>query len=659
MTPARDPAVEELERLTWVLDAPSLRTVGGTCLRACEDRLVALLTRSEPPTVSGFLEPLDRILLEVRDVGNHGDLVFNVHPDPAVRDAGRELSEAAERFYTTFRLNARAYERLAALDLASVDLVTRRTVEKMRQEMRRSGVEQGPESRARLQELADAITFVGNRFTANIANGTRHLEVTDPAELAGLPVDFVAAHPPGPGGRIRLTTQYPDYEPVMAYGDRADLRRRLLVEFANRGFPENLAALSELLGKRYEFARRLGYPDYSALVLEDKMTKRPETVRAFLEHVTEVLRPGTELEMDRLLARKRRDRPEEPRLDLWDEGYYRNKIKNEEYGVDARTLRRYLPYGPVRDGLFALCSELFDLAIRPAEAGGLWHASVEAYDVAHQGTPIGRFYLDMVPRDGKFSHAACFGVRTGREGLQGPEAALVCNFVDAGVPKETARMEYRNVVTFFHEFGHLLHAMFSGRMPWTYAHQLEMDFVEAPSLLFEEWARDPATLGRFARDPDTGAKIPAEILRRLEASEAFGRASFWMRQVALSAIAFDYYNRDPAGLDTTRLYEERWRAHRGHPYPAGTHPEASWGHLVGYSACYYTYVWSLTIARDLLSPFRAKGSLTDPVLAQRYAREILAAGGRRPAAESVEAFLGRPSNLEAFGAWVREASSVS
>lgn len=655
--PARSPpASVELGPLTWSLPGDRLRLVGKARLSECDARLEALLRVGETPTIAGFLTPLDRLLLEVRDLGSHGHFVFNVDPDADARSAGRELSEAADRFYNAFRLNPTIYERLGALDLSGADRVTQRTVEKMRKEMRRAGVEKGPEERERLRVLSDQIDSVSNRFIQNIAEATRTVEVTDRGELAGLPEDFVKAHPPGPDGRIRITTQYPDYNPVQSYADRSEIRRRLMFEFMNRAAPENLDVLRELIEKRREFAERLGYPAFSALAVEDKMMETRENARKFLGEVVAVLRPGSEADQARLLRRKQRDRPAERSLDLWDDAYFRNKLRNEEYGVDARALRAYLPYGPVRDGLFGLCRRLFDLEFRPLGSDGLWHPSVEAYDVLEHGTRIGRIFLDMVPREGKFSHAACFGVRSGIAGVQGPQSALVCNFVDPTSPKETARMEYRDVVTFFHEFGHLLHSMFSGRMAWTYGHQLEWDFVEAPSLLFEEWARDPATLGQFAKDPDNGATIPSEVLKRLEAADAFGRASFWMRQVALSAIAFEYYDRPMAGVDLTELYRTLWEAHLPGRYPPEFVPEASWGHLTGYSACYYTYVWSLVIARDLLRPFREKGSLTDPELARRYAVEILSSGGSRPAAESIEAFLGRPFDLRAFESWIRESA---
>jgi thimet oligopeptidase len=219
-------------------------------------------------------------------------------------------------------------------------------------------------------------------------------------------------------------------------------------------------------------------------------------------------------------------------------------------------------------------------------------------------------------------------------------------------------MQYGDVVVFFHEFGHLLHALLSGHGRWLYNSMsfIEWDFVEAPSQLFEEWARDPATLARFAVNPDTGLAIPPEILAKLAGAESLGRASGWLRQVALSGTSLEFYDRDPTGMDTTSAYIEIFNRYCPVPLTDDYHPQTGWTHLTGYSAFYYTYVWSLVIARDLLRPFLEKGTLTDRAVAQRYASEILAPGSSRPAATLVEAYLGRAFDFTAFEEWIRSAA---
>jgi len=653
----RSPAAT-LGDLPFDLSAAELRRRAEAGLARAQHDLDGLVGQGGSRTVSGFLEPLDRVLARVRDIGSQGSLIFAVHADPATRTAGREVSEAADRFYHGFRLNADAYAALRAVDLSNEDDLTRFAAEKLLREMRRSGVEKDAATRRRLLELNQQIDVTANRFSENIANQERSLVLDSVDELAGLPPDYLAAHRPDAAGKVQITTKYPDFLPVMAYADRGDVRRRLLYEFSNRAYPANMAVLDELVRRRHEFARLLGYPSFAAYAIEDKMLERPEAVRQLLDRLAALLRDPARADLARFLARKRKDEPQATRLEPWEAqlygpGYYDQKIRIEEFGVDLRELRTYLPYGKVRDGLFALCQELFGIGF-VRSAAPAWHPAVEVYDVSRGGKPLGRVYLDLTPRDGKFNHAACFAVREGLAGVQLPQSALICNFLDPSSPAETTRMEYSEVVTFFHEFGHLLHALLSGHQRWLYNSQsnLEWDFIEAPSQLFEEWARDPATLSRFAVDPDRGRRVPRELLERLKASEALGRPLRWLRQAALASISLELYTGDPQGRDVSETARAAWARYAPEPMPPEYHMVAAFGHLTGYSACYYTYPWSAVIARDLLSPFFAAGTLTDPKSAARYAGEILSPGSERHARELIRAYLGREFNYEAFESWV-------
>jgi thimet oligopeptidase len=661
-----------LGTLPFGLGADELRHTGLDTLRREQQRLEELLTGDGPATVESFLDPLNRILVAVRDVGVHGGLLFQVHPDEPTRVAGRELSEASDRFFNEFRVHSGAYRRLQGLDLAQEDATTRFSVEKLLREMRRAGVELPAAQREKALALQNRLDNLSNDFNRNISAGQRSILVDGDDGLSGLPSDYRAAHPPGPDGKIRITTRYPDCNPVMAYAADPDLRRRLLLEILNVAFPENVPVLETLLQGRRELVRMLGYPDYAQYAVEDKMTKDSAVVAGFLDRITQLVERQSQKELDRILARKQKDEPDATRLDDWDSrfwtptGYYDTKLREEEWGVDLRQLRSYLPYPQVRDGLFTLCRELFGMQFRRDPQAEVWHETVEAYDVHRDGVLCGRCYLDLVPRPGKYTHAAQFEVRTGVSGGGLPQGALICNFLDPKTPAAEARMEpslllHSEVETFFHEFGHLIHALASGHGRWLYTTQssVEWDFVEAPSQLFEEWARDPATLARFARNPDTGESIPSSLLAKLRESEAFGRASWALRQGALATLSFELHRRDPAGLDPSALFREVWAARTRSEFDQGYHPVASFGHLTGYSAIYYTYLWSLVIARDLLTPFEACGSLTDPTVARRYLEEVLAPGGSRPAAELVRRFLGRDYSFDAFERWVLAGTRAS
>ncbi|MFI5413930.1 MAG: M3 family metallopeptidase, partial [Candidatus Lutacidiplasmatales archaeon] len=514
-----EPRTTSLGPLVFSLSADELRRRGAEVLGAERSRLSALMDEHGPFTIANFLEPLNSILVAVRDIGAHAGLMFQVHPEAETRKAGRELSEDADRFFNGFRVNEALFQRVRSLDLAGEDPTTQLGVQKLLREMRRAGVERSAEERDKIVALSNRLDEISNEFSGNIAKADRRVEMAGPDLLRGLPPDYISAHPPGADGMVRISTKYPDLFPVMNYAENSELRRRLLGEFMNVAYPENLAVLLSLLENRRDLVQRLGYPDYARYAVEDKMTERPEVVVDFLDRIVRLLYDPAQRDLARVLARKQKDHPEATELEdwdgrLWPPGYYATKIREEEYGIDPRVLRSYLPYTAVREGLFELCAELFGIRFRPAPSAEVWHPSVEVYDVMRHGTPLGRCYFDFVPRPGKFSHAAQFDVRTGVAGGGLPQGALVCNFLDERTAPAAARMEYRDVVTFFHEFGHLIHHLLAGHGKWLYTSMsyVEWDFIEAPSQLFEEWARDPATLARFARNPDTGESIPPEIL---------------------------------------------------------------------------------------------------------------------------------------------------
>jgi thimet oligopeptidase len=608
-----------------------------------------------------LVRALEAVLLPVYDLVSHGHLILAVARDEATRESGRAAAELGDRFLNRFRIDSAVYDLLQAVPAEALPgEAVASAHRKILREMRRAGVELDAPARARALELADEIDRISNEFNANIAKLVGTFEVAGPEELAGLPEDYRKAHPPGPDGRIRITTQYPDIFPVLAFAERPEVRERALACRMMRAHPQNDEVLDRLLARRYEFARLLGHSSYAAYVVGDKMLDTPARVRAFLEQVARLARPRAEHEIAGWLARKRRDEPGAARLEPWDaciwapEGYYDSKIRREQYSVDPKELRSYLPYGAVRDGLFALCERLFGLAITRVHPEGLWHPTVEAYDVRRGAAPIGRFYLDMVPREGKYGHAAEFDVRLGIRGVQLPQAALVCNIVDPDQPPESVRLQFEGVITLFHEFGHLLHALLSGHGEYLYNSMgfIEWDFIETPSELFEEWASDPATVRAFARDPDTGRGLPEEVLARLHDAESVGRATRLLRQVACAAISLELYDRDPSGLDVDRLFREVFDRYFPIPLPTPGHWQDSWGHLTGYSAMYYTYTWSNVLARDVLTPFLERGTLTDPEIAGRYAEKLLAPGGLRPAAALLRDYLGREHSMAAFERWL-------
>ena len=247
-------------------------------------------------------------------------------------------------------------------------------------------------------------------------------------------------------------------------------------------------------------------------------------------------------------------------------------------------------------------------------AAQVWHPEVTVYDVYDKSKLIGRIYFDMFPRENKYKHYATFTLATGKNGFRLPEYVLVCNFPKAaGGP---GLMERDDVITFFHEFGHLIHGIMKGNTKWAEG-DLENDFIEAPSQMFEEWPKDPAILKLFARHYKTNEPIPAELAEKARAADDFGRALNVRTQMFYAAISLDFYNRDPQGLDTDKLVAQLQERYTPFKYVEGTHMHTAFGHLNNYSAVYYTYMWSLVIAKDMFTEFKKDG-LLNPEVAAKY-----------------------------------------
>ncbi len=623
--------------------------------RAILDRTVKVKGRR---TVANTLVPFNELSNRISLVALQGQLVFNAHTDAAVRDAANRAYLAADSLSTEISLNRPLYEAFAALDVRKADKETQFAVSKILRDFRRAGVDRDEATRARIKALNDEISEIGTTFDRIINEDKRSIQLDDPSDLQGLPEDFVASHPVK-DGKITLTTAYPDAIPVLQYAAKASVRQRLQREFLDRGYPKNMEVLARLLEKRHELATLLGYPSYAEYVTGDKMIGTAKAAADFVERVAQAAGERTRRDYEQLVERKRKDVPAATRLDPWDPNYYTERVRAEQYRFDSQEIRPYFRFENVRDGLFDISGRLFGLRFRRVARAPVWHESVEVYDAYQGRTRLGRFYLDLHPRDGKFTHAASFGVVVGLRDEQLPQAALLCNFPDPRTTVGPALMERTEVETFFHEFGHLLHAILSGHTKWlkTSMDGIEWDFVEAPSQMLEEWTRRYESLARFAKHHRTGATIPKDLVRRMERASTAARGMWTSRQNFFSALSLAYYSRDPKGMDTTGVAKDLNERYYPVPWYDGTHFQCNFGHLNGYSAVYYTYLWSLVIAKDLFSEFTRAKSILDPKPAARYRKEILEAGSVRPAAEMVERFLGRPMRFDAFQAWLREAAS--
>ncbi|HET6628022.1 MAG TPA: M3 family metallopeptidase [Nocardioidaceae bacterium] len=599
---------------------------------------------TQAASASDTLRGWNDVNIAMRNAFGLSSLLAQVHPDEDMRSAAENGEQEAHRLLTEIGLDRDLYDVLAAVDPGGLDPDAERVLSLSLRDFRRAGVDQEEQVRARLRELAERETAVAQEFSKNVRDAVGRVRV-HAEKLEGLPADYVAAHPAGDDGTVEITTDYPDYIPFMSFAQDRFARRELLQEFLNRAWPVNDRLLHELLDLRHEHARILGYDDWPSYDAEVKMIGDGAAIPQFIDRISAAAEASARRDYAVLLDRLRVDVPEADTVDSTDKSYYAEVIRRESFDVDAQEVREYFDFAKVRAGLLEVTGRLFDLEYVDVPDAPGWHEDVATYDVRADDVLLGRIRLDLHPREGKYKHAAQFDLIPGIADRQLPEGVLVCNF-------GRGLMEHDDVVTLFHEFGHLLHHVLAGRHAWARFSGVatEWDFVEAPSQMLEEWAWDVDVLRSFATNA-AGEPIPAELVEKMRAAKEFGKGYAARTQMFYAALSYRLHQEVPD--DVTAVVRRLQGEYDLFSYVPGTHFQASFGHLQGYTSGYYTYMWSLVIAKDLFSAFDAD-DVFDTEVAHRYRDLVLAAGGSRDAADLVEDFLGRPYSFDAFETWLNQ-----
>jgi thimet oligopeptidase len=630
--------------LATAADAPTLNKKCDTYVAGIERRQKELEAETGPATLNRTLGRYDEINALINAGQGEFTLYQQVMADQPRRDAGANCQVRLSSLASKINLSRPIYDRLKAIKTPGADAATTWYLTRTLQGFERSGVALPPAQRARVQAINEEVAKLGTQFEDNIANGRQVIKV-NPPDLTGLPADFIAAHKPGTDGLVEISTDTPDYQPVMTYAESDALRRRLAEVYNQRAYPQNDVVLRQMFTLRQELATLLGRPNYAALVLEDKMVDTPAKVQKLLTDMAAAARPAADRDYQKNLVVLRERRPGAEKIEFWQTAWLAPKVKQRYYSYDPQEAREYFAYNNVRDGILKLTEDMFGVTIRPWNTPK-WDPLVETYEMLDHGKVTGRFYFDSHPRPGKYTHANAVPLRPGI-GDEPPVAALVMN-LPAG-NHSTGLMEHDQVQTFLHEYGHMLHAMFGGHTRWLGESGIttEWDFVEAPSQMLENWVYDYDTLKKFAVNKQ-GQTIPRDLVERMNKARYFNLGLGDMTQLGYSNISLQFHqNPVPKDLGVAR---RQWRDQYGVvPAPEWVQMQDAFTHLNGYSATYYTYRWSKVIADDLFSRFQKEG-LTNPKTAAAYRTLVLEPGGTKPAAALVHDFLGRDISLDAYRA---------
>jgi len=628
------------------------------------DAAIAALVAQEPAkrTFASTFAAVDRI---TGVVSNHGAIIGTVAQSStveAVRDAANAADVTITQWNVGLTYREDLYELLKAVAAAkpALDPESQRLLDAMMRDYRRAGLALPPAERAEVEQLQKELGALNTEFAVNINQARAPLDFTA-EELAGVPASFLES--PGvrqPDGRYRVMANVTWHAQAIYEGaDQAETRRRVLVARSNLAREKNVPLLTRLVALRGEIARRLGYGSWADYQIETRMAKSGAAAVQFEEELVAGLQPKFDEEVAVLRALKAQHlgRPDAT-LEAWDVTYYTNKLMKERYAVDTEELRAFFPYEATLNGMFAIYQRIFGLRFAAVDAPYVWAPDVTLYVVsdAASGAPLGAFYLDMFPRDGKFNHFACFPQKLGGVLADGrydlPVMALLCNF-PAPSPDKPSLLKQQDVVTLFHEFGHVMHGILSrSRYVYHTGFAVPRDFVEAPSQMLENWVWDKAVLDTFAADyRDPARKIPAATIAALEAARQATEGYMTRRQLALGLIDLGLHARpaaQSAGVDVV-AESNAVLARVTIPPATDTAFVAYFGHLAGYDAGYYGYLWAKVLALDMASEFKkAPGGFLDEQVGRRLRDEIYAVGHTRDAAESVEKFLGRARSQQAF-----------
>jgi thimet oligopeptidase len=622
---------------------------------AAVDKLVAA---TGPRTVANTLRPYDDAQNRLAIAGNNAYLIYSLADSAPMRDKGQALTVRISSAQTELSLNPKVYAAIAAVPLPADDPATRHYLERTLLEYKLAGVDKDDVTRARIRALQDKITGLALTFGRNISDGTLKINATK-AELDGLPGDYIALHKPEANGTYTLTTEQPDVQPVLSFARSADLRRRMFLAYDQRAYPKNTQVLKDLLSARQELATALGYSHYADFATADQMAGSASHVEEILNQIDGASRSSSAREYAQLLAYAQQQQPGLAHISRSDAAYWDEQYRRAKYSFDAQSVRPYFPYDQVQAGILKTAARLFHVEFKPAKDAVVWDRSVDTFDVfdrapGAQGKLVGRIYLDMHPRDGKDKWFSSAPILPGIRDRQVPEGMLVCNF-SGGTAGDPGLMQYSEVVTFFHEFGHLMHHILGSQGQWSGAggFNVEGDFVESPSQMLEEMFHDPAILQSFGKHYQTGETIPASLVAKMNAADAYGRAQWLQRQLIYASYALQLHNQAPAAID----FDALWKAdvERFSPFTPvdGDHFYAAFTHLSGYASNVYTYLFDKVIAIDFFAQFDKRNLLDGPA-AMRYRRAVLEPGASKPAADLVKDFLGRPQNMEAMKAWMNE-----
>ena len=612
-------------------------------------------------TFKSTVVALDDLGYQAANAANKATIIKESNTNPAMRTAAENAVKTYQEWAVGIDYREDVYKAVKAFADTHPKLTgeDEKLLKETMRDYRRAGLELPPDQRKEVEQLRKELSKLGTDFDTNIVNSTAPVMFAK-ADLDGLPASFLASPGIRTGDDVytvmaNVTWQF---NTVQENAKSEATRKQLYIIRDSLGKNKNVPVLNEMLALRNKIALRLGYKSWDDYQTEIKMAKTGTNAEKYINDLVAGSQPKFDSEVAELQKLKAADTNDpNARIMVWDWRYYSNQRNKQKYAVDKEALRAFFPFQKVLDGMFSIYQNIFGLKFQKIAAPYKWIDDLQLYLVTDSGTgePLGMFYLDMFPREGKFNHFAEFEIVGGKllpDGkYQRPTVALLCNFPPPNGDTPSL-MTHQDVETLFHEFGHCLHTIVTrakyGRFAGTH---VPGDFVEAPSQMLQNWVWDKKVLDTFAADyKDPSKKIPAEIVKKMNDAKLANAGVFYRRQFAFASLDLALHDPHPEDMPydcvaiSNPILEKVFL-----PIDPSTTFVSYFGHLNGYDAGYYGYAWADAIAADMATVFeKAKDGYLDKPAGMKLRREIYEVGDSRDVNVSIEKFLGRKQSVQPF-----------
>jgi thimet oligopeptidase len=623
-------------------------------IQKAESALNALVSEPQKESSRSTLLLFEKILADLGDETAPLTFMGYVSTSSAINTEGAGCAGKIGDFMVKVFTRRDLYESIKKSNAKNSD--TRRLKSETLKAFEKNGLKLPDAKLATVRQWMQELNQKEVEFSKNLAQDTSSVHFTK-EDLEGVPDQFLVRLERISDGKFNVTTKSTDFTQVMENASNAETRRKILLAYMNRSAEKNTILLEEAIVLRHKIANAIGFANWADYQTQDRMALNSKNVWSFLRDLKSKLAERNKKDLDDLLKLKIEGDPKARTLDQWDIPYYANQLKKRHYHLDDEKVREYFPANAVIAGMFEVYSKILGLKFVEVKDAKTWADGVQLYEIRdvtkNSGDhTVGYFYTDFLPRPLKYGHAAAFSLISGRSKDDGayskPVSAIVANMnpPSKDIP---SLLNHREVVTLFHEFGHIMHQTLT-KAPYASlsGSSVARDFVEAPSQMLENWVWSPEVLtllsGHYL---DSKKKLPPEMLKKLIDARDFNQGYFYSRQLYFALMDMTYHTSEEK-LDTVaiadRLFEEMFGVK---PIQEGHFP-ATFGHLMGgYDAGYYGYLWSEVYAADMFGHFESQGILNSKTGA-KYRKYILEQGNMQPAAELLEEFLGRKPNNKAF-----------